>query len=113
MQLLAIEPNQWLEDGQVQMPKGKKAAHFLDLFYDLLLVLAMSTISVDFRTKLEHVHGISLVPVLDVFAFLAPIWLHSMALNAFSNRFGKVESLFTVSFYFLNVICMFFFSPTP
>lgn len=103
MHLFSITPNQWLENGKVKMPRGKKAANYMDLFYDLLLVLCMSTIGSDFRGKLDE-HHVSLLPVLDMFAFVCPVWLHSMALQAFSNRFGKVESLFSLSFYFLSFL---------
>lgn len=102
---LLFAQHPWLEGGSVQMHKGQKATTYLDLFYDLVLIVAIETIGADFRQKLLLDPTFSAAPILDTFAFLLPVWLHALALCGYTNRFGKVDHHFTLLYYFLNFLC--------
>lgn len=88
-----ITPNQWFDDnGVLVIPKGHKVSSHLDLFYDLVFVVALASLGKDFRHKAhegEYDFAASLYAVLDMGAMLVPILMNHVFLHAYTNRFGR------------------------
>lgn len=108
-----ITPNQWFdEDGKLHIPKGHKVSSHLDLFYDLVFVVALASLGKDFRSKAhEHHYEVqSVSAVWDMAALFIPILLNHLFLHGYSNRFGR-GSFFSCVWYLVNFLRMYFSPP--
>src|SRR4051794_33498096 len=85
-----IAPNQWFdENGVLVIPQGHKMSSHLDLFYDLVFVVALASMGKTFRHK-AHEGGYefetTMHAVFDMSAMLVPVLLNHLFLHAYSNR---------------------------
>jgi len=105
-----IKPNQtWATEGvraDVNLSKGHRSANHLDLFYDLLIVVAMASTGKSFRAKIHDLEEFRIGPLMSLFAFFMPLWFHSFGLNHLVNRFGDANQLYTMLFYFVSFLCL-------
>jgi low temperature requirement protein LtrA len=102
-----ITPNQWWdENGDLNIPKGHRVSSHLDLFYDLVFVVALAQLGKDFRDKAHHgafEFDHSIRAVLEMAALLTPILLYHIYLHSFTNRFGR-GAFSSAVFYLVNFL---------